>query len=194
MAKIRIQYPSTHLTESAGCILIHPTLRRICTINLTEYNRQTKEEHEETLLPKGRRNLHESRVSAAVRETTEETTYKCNLLPITLGSRLTLPEDHEDVRDKVRTHENCTESFYMQIRSIGRGQERRAKIIWWFMATVDEEDYERKEKDGWDGVVKKGVRVEWIGYEDVVGKMAYENDGDVLETALEILKGMENGA
>ncbi|KAF3195719.1 hypothetical protein TWF225_000111 [Orbilia oligospora] len=181
-------YPSTHLTESAGCVLFHLPTRKICLLSITVQNANRGIL---ITLPKGRRNINETRKEAAVRETAEETSYKCSLLPVKMGTRLTLPEDDEDVRDRVRQCDACTESFHMQLRSIGRKEERRAKIVWWFIAQVDEEDYERKEEVGWDGKVKEGVRVEWKEYEDVIGELSYETDVEVVKTAWRILEATE---
>ncbi|KAK6543787.1 hypothetical protein TWF694_000519 [Orbilia ellipsospora] len=181
----QIQYPSTSLTESAGTVLFHLPSRTICLLSQTK-----KPGYSELLLPKGRRNVDESRAAASLRETTEETTYKCSLLPVTLPSRQTLQEEDEDAGDKVRAHENCTESFYMQLRKIGREKDR-AKIIWWFVAQVDEEDYEKKKVEGWDGVVKKGLSVEWLGYDDTIAELSYETDVDVVKAAIELVKGVD---
>ncbi|KAK6501560.1 hypothetical protein TWF481_009396 [Arthrobotrys musiformis] len=175
-------YPSTHLTESAGCVLFHLPSRKICLLNLTSRSSDI------LTLPKGRRNLNETRKDAAVRETNEETSYKCSLLPVTMGTRLTLPEDDEDVRDRVREYEFCTESFYMQFRRAGREKEGRGKIVWWFIAAVDGEDYERKREGGWDGTVKEGVKVEWKEYGDAVEELSYETDIEVVKAAWGILE------
>ncbi|KAK6518010.1 hypothetical protein TWF506_005175 [Arthrobotrys conoides] len=180
-------YPSTHLTESAGCVLFHLPSRKICLLSLT-----SKDKTDSLLtLPKGRRNINETRKDAAIRETTEETSYECSLLPVKMGARLTLPEDDENVRDRVRQFDACTESFHMQLRRVGREKEGRAKIVWWFIAKVDEEDYERKEGVGWDGGVKDGVRVEWKEYKDAVEELSYETDIEVVKTAWGILEATE---
>ncbi|KAF3915282.1 hypothetical protein AA313_de0201421 [Arthrobotrys entomopaga] len=187
----QIQYPSTNLTESAGTILFHLPSRTICLLSQTTKSGDS----ELLLLPKGRRNINESRAAASIRETTEETSYKCSLLPISLPSHQTTQEDDEDVRDTARTHENCTESFYMQLRRIG-GEKDRVKIIWWFVAQVDEEDYQKKKKkkgEKWDGVVKKGVRVKWLEYNDAVEELSYETDKDVVKAAIELVKCIEKG-
>ncbi|KAK6348223.1 hypothetical protein TWF718_006033 [Orbilia javanica] len=180
-------YPSTHLTESAGCVLFHLSTRKICLLSIASRGGET------LTLPKGRRNINETRKEAAVRETTEETSYKCSLLPVKMGTRLTLPDDDEDVRDHVRVYDDCTESFHMQFRRIGREKEGRAKIVWWFVAKVDEEDYEGKKAGEWDGKVKEGVRVEWKDYQDAVEELSYETDIEVVKTAWGILKATLGG-
>ncbi|EPS38285.1 hypothetical protein H072_8020 [Dactylellina haptotyla CBS 200.50] len=184
----QIQYPATHITESAGCVLFHLSAQKICLLNAKKRNGDV-----ELLIPKGRRNLNESRRDAAIRETTEETSYKCSLYPVKMGSRLTLAEDDEDFRDSVRLHENCTESFYMQLRNIGRKIEERAKIIWWFIAQVDEADYEKKQLEGWNGEVKENVKIEWLSFEDAVEELTYETDSAVILAAINLVKKQQTG-
>ncbi|KAK6358285.1 hypothetical protein TWF730_007634 [Orbilia blumenaviensis] len=186
-------YPTTHLTESAGCTLFHLPTRKICLLNITPQNSNKTQQKNIITLPKGRRNLNESRKEAAIRETTEETGYKCSLLLVKMGTRLTFPEDDEDIRDRVRVVEGCTESFYMQFRRVGREDEGRVKVVWWFLGVVDEEDYVRKEGEGWDGVIKGGVGVEWRGYEDAIGELTYESDVEVVKAAWRILEDTVGG-
>jgi 8-oxo-dGTP pyrophosphatase MutT (NUDIX family) len=69
-------YPSSTFLESAGTVLIKQSTRQICLVYYKKRNAW--------LLPKGRRNIGEDRAKAAVRETEEETGYKCRLLPVTM--------------------------------------------------------------------------------------------------------------
>ncbi|KAF5979853.1 NUDIX domain-containing protein [Fusarium coicis] len=86
----------------------------------------------EYLLPKGRRNLHESRQATAIRETTEETGIPCRLMPLNMLSRVCPPDaGSEDVPDEARFFEGACEPILVQARR--RVGQREMKLIWWFV-------------------------------------------------------------
>lgn len=78
---------------------------------------------QEFLLPKGRRNIGESRKDAAIRETFEEVGIKCSLLPVTLHSRATSVNPSDDrvtkdgyTVDEPRTFHRVTDAFMSVLR------------------------------------------------------------------------------
>jgi 8-oxo-dGTP pyrophosphatase MutT (NUDIX family) len=73
-------YAAEKFVESAGTVLFRLSTREVCILHLLH--------RDEYILPKGRRNLGESRRTTAIRETTEETDIPCRLLPVNLVSRV----------------------------------------------------------------------------------------------------------
>ncbi|PNP61265.1 hypothetical protein FNYG_13951 [Fusarium nygamai] len=158
-------FTSENFVESAGTILFHRTTRSICImrdINRNEY-----------ILPKGRRNVGESRHDTAIRETTEETGIPCRLLPISIRSRV-CPWDKKDVPDEARYFGGVCEPISVQMRRIGEGE---MKLIWWYVAAVNMMKPAGRCEDGFE--------VEWYGYEEVLGKLTFQNDRELVARAIE---------
>lgn len=109
---------------SAGTVLIHKTQGKVCII-------QSQGERQAWLLPKGRKNIGESLAEAAVRETYEETGYRCSLMRLTMCTRATLGNDAEDV---VREVSGVCEPLMVSLREGAAGQ----KLVFWYVAQVDE--------------------------------------------------------
>ncbi|KAK5098193.1 hypothetical protein LTS08_006326 [Lithohypha guttulata] len=108
---------SPHLTEEPKIVLFYSNPRN------------------QYLLPKGRRNIGESRADAALRETFEETGLKCSLLPVTLHSRATSVNPADDrttaggyTVDEPRTFTRATEPFMCMVRRLDsrRGRDHTA--------------------------------------------------------------------
>ena len=169
-------YPSTHFLESCGAIPFILSTRQIVLIvrirgGETEY-----------FLAKGRRNISESRLANALREVCEETGHTCLPFPVTLDTRLCPAEEVPGVftEDKVRTYEGAVEPFMLSVRQIGEAQ---VKVIWWFVARVDEgvavEVVEDSEVDG----------VQAFGYEEAVDRCTFEKDREVLRRAIALVEG-----
>lgn len=85
----------------------------------------------------------------------------------------------EQLGDKARVYTGICEPFTLQIRRLGEGD---VKIIWWYVAVIDEEkamDTEVQEKE------KYGV--EFHSYEEVLGKLTFQMDRDMVAKAIEIV-------
>lgn len=87
----------------------------------------------------------------------------------------------EWVDDRVRLHTGVCEPFTLQIRRLGEG---RVKLIWWFAAAVDEEtppmDRAAQEKDRY--------AVEFYSYTEVLDKLTFQMDRDMVKKAIELVK------
>ena len=173
-------YPSTHLLESSGAIPFILSTRQIVLISRTRHNET------EYFLAKGRRNIGESRLVNALREVREETGYTCLPLPVLLHTRLCPREEVVGVftPDKVRCFEDAVEPFMTSLRGIGTGQ---VKVIWWFVAKVDEgisvEEVNDTEVSG----------VQAFGYEEAVTRCTFESDRKVLRRGIKLVEGVRDG-
>ncbi|EWG44930.1 hypothetical protein FVEG_05892 [Fusarium verticillioides 7600] len=166
-------FTADHLVESAGTVLFRLSTREICIIRHLQRN--------EYLLPKGRRNLHESRQATAIRETTEETGIPCRLLPLNMLSRVCPPDaGSEDVSDEARFFEGACEPILVQARRWVGQREREMKLIWWFVAVVDEERPAGPHED------KFGV--EFLSYDAALERLTFKDDRDLVGRAIDLVK------
>lgn len=167
------QHTSEQLVESAGAIVFRLSTQEICLIHLLP--------RDEYLLPKGRRNVGESRAEAALREVREETGYCCHLLPVTMKSRAPPSVEVEPFGDVLRTHTNVTEPFSLQIRHLDA--EGDVKLIWWFIAAVDEDKAPNEDRPG-----EEKFNVEFYAYEEAVKKLTFKMDQDMVQRAIDAVK------
>lgn len=168
------QYPSPSFVESCGAILFdlsHPPTKRVCLGNIISKN--------EYILPKGRRNINESRKDAALCEVYEETGYRCKLLPVAMATRATALDDDADVADVAKVREDLTEPFMFTVRELS--VHAGVKIIWWYIAVLDDDNGER-------GPGEENIRPEFFECEEAVGKLWFELDRDTLRRAVEIVE------
>jgi 8-oxo-dGTP pyrophosphatase MutT (NUDIX family) len=176
-----INYPSTHFLESSGAIPFILSKRQIVLITRTLHD-STGHAETEYILAKGRRNINESRLTNALHEVREETGYTCLPLPVTLDTRLCPAEEIPGVftEDMVRVYENAVEPFMMNIRELWPGD---VKVIWFFLAAVDEnvpvETVNDSEVSG----------VQAFGYEEAVARCTFEGDREVLRRAIALVEG-----
>ncbi|KAI9662890.1 MAG: hypothetical protein M1821_007937 [Bathelium mastoideum] len=184
-------YPASHFVESAGCIIFHLASAQICLI------RHLERDH--WLLPKGRRNLHESRPTASLREVQEETGYACRLLPITMRTRcppaVGLGADDPNHPDLPRDEREITEPFMLMVRDTTTatctkddvfGDAKSVKLIWWYVAT-----YEGNIEHGPENRAPKAEEwgeVAWFGYQAAIEKLSFETDREVTRSAIDIVK------
>ncbi|KAK5108357.1 hypothetical protein LTR62_008387 [Meristemomyces frigidus] len=118
-------YLAQDLVESCGAVIIHRSTRRVCLIRVRTHDYYT--------LPKGPRNISESRADAALREVKEETGYTCRMLPVQL--RNLAPPAGEDSFGPF-THNNVVdEPFMTEVREVA---DIPTKIISWYLAEIDE--------------------------------------------------------
>lgn len=168
---VNTQYTSSEYVESAGAILFHLSRKQICLVHSTE--------RDEWLLPKGRRNIGETRQKAAAREVQEETGFPCRLLPVNLKSRCT-PDAEETgfTPDEPRLFENVTEPFMLTHR-IPPG-DQGMKLIWWFIAAIDE-----------DAPLLKGEDIftpKLFEFEDALSALKFADDRDIVARATEVFE------
>lgn len=131
--------------------------------------------------------IGESRLANALRETREETGYTCLPLPVALDTRLCPVEEVPGsyTLDKVRVYEGAVEPFMVSLRDItGHGMEgeQQVKIIWWFVAQVDESQEVAVVND------TEVSGVEKFGYEEAVERCTFEKDREVLRRAIELVE------
>ncbi|KAH7414109.1 hypothetical protein DE146DRAFT_627181 [Phaeosphaeria sp. MPI-PUGE-AT-0046c] len=167
------QFTASELVESCGAILFdlsNPGFRRVCLEKIVHTN--------EYVLPKGRRNIHESRKDAARREVFEETGYRCDMLPVCMSVRATAVDDEPDVDDEARKHENLVEPFMCTLRDLPNNA--GAKLIWWYIAVVSDINGER-------GPGENAYTADFFGCDEAVTKLHFESDREVLRLAIEIV-------
>lgn len=138
------------------------------------------------ILMKG--SLGESRLANALREVQEETGYTCLPIPVTLDTRLCPAEEAPGVftPDIVRLYDNAVEPFMMSVRDLSGLRkvegEQEAKIIWWFVARVDETKEVAVVSDS------EVSSVEVFGHEEAVEKCTFEKDKEILRRAIELVE------
>jgi 8-oxo-dGTP pyrophosphatase MutT (NUDIX family) len=168
------QYPSSHFVESCGAVLFdlsNPEAKKIC---LVQYQGMW-------IIAKGRRNIGETRQSAALREVMEETGYRCHIVPVRMPTRAPLPDDPVNLADEARIHEGLTEPFMFTMRELKDGAS--VKLIWWYIAALDHGAYE----DRLPG--EEDIIPEFFSVKDAVEKLTYQTDRDVLKRAIELIEG-----
>ncbi|KAK4064161.1 uncharacterized protein Triagg1_9140 [Trichoderma aggressivum f. europaeum] len=131
-----------------------------------------------TQLAKGRRNCGESRRETALREVTEETGFACRLLPVNMHTRAPPAIETEQLDDLARFYTNICEPFTLQIR---RFKHNNVKLIWWFVAVVDE-DVSPKE------TMEDRCVVEFYSYTEVLNKLTFQMDRDMVKKAIKIVE------
>ncbi|KAI4946123.1 hypothetical protein J4E91_007566 [Alternaria rosae] len=161
------QYTSENFVESCGAILYDSTRQKVCLIHLAQSDTWT--------LPKGRRNVGESRQKAALREVYEETGYKCHILPVDMKTRATIADDAVDAPDAARISRDSVEPFMVTMRTLRDGQ--GVKIIWWYVAIMDKGACEAK------GPGEEGVKTGLYSYEEAERLLNFETDREVLRKA-----------
>jgi 8-oxo-dGTP pyrophosphatase MutT (NUDIX family) len=179
-------YPqSTHFSEdfaiSCGSVLFRPSTdgnkSRLDICLLYERNKS------EWLLPKGRKDQHETIEAAAVRETYEETGYTCKLLPVRMATRATCTAQ-TITRDAVEVVDGLTEPFALTFRHYANS----VKTIFWFITIADSDTKEKA----------TGTQAEWEAFDSVFvpadeaeERLTFAHDREIVKKALQIAR--ENG-
>jgi hypothetical protein len=91
-------------------------------------------------------------------------------------TRAPTADSDANVNDEARSYTNLTEPFMFSTRSIDGGAS--LKIIWWFIAALDEEDGMEK------GPGEKAFAAEFWPCEEAVTKLTFEADREVLRRAV----------
>ncbi|GAP91700.1 putative NUDIX domain [Rosellinia necatrix] len=162
-------FTSEQFVESAGTILFRLSTCEICVLHLLQ--------RDEYVLPKGRRNLGESRRTTAIRETTEETGIPCRLLPVNMLSRVCPAIETEQLPDEARLYREICEPIAVQQRRLG---DSHLKLTWWFVGAVNEDEplshYERDK-----------FEVEFHSYDEALRKLTFRDDRKVVKKAIDIV-------
>jgi 8-oxo-dGTP pyrophosphatase MutT (NUDIX family) len=167
------QYDAEHFVESVGAIAIKTSTREICLVHYVE--------RDEWLLAKGRRNVGESRLEAALREIKEETGYSCRMLPLTMTTRAPPAVENGDCPDEPTVHKEVCEPFMFTCRHLEEG--RDVKLIWWYVAAIDE-----------TAVVERGeeqFNIRLFEFEEALRMLTFENDRDIVRKAIQIFEDTE---
>ena len=165
------QHFSESFVESAGAVVFNLLLQTVCVLRHLELN--------EYVLPKGRRNCGESRRRTAIREIKEETGISCRLLKVNMITRAPPAVEKMEFPDQARHFDGIVEPFAFQYRRLSEGN---VKVIWWYIAAVNEDravDMELQESDNF--------MVEFFDYTEVLEKLTYQLDRDMVKKALDIV-------
>ena len=169
------QYLAGSFVVSAGSILFRikqPTKQlEICILHqLTR---------DEWLLPKGRKDRGEAIEEAALRETYEETGYRCSLWPQRMATRAPAPGVNNVHRSEVA--EGLVEPMAVTIRDLREG---KIKMIFWFIALVE------------NGVEKvEGSQMENENFDSIffdakaaIERLTFQSDREVAQKAFDIVE------
>jgi hypothetical protein len=94
-------------------------------------------------------------------------------------TRATASNDAANVRDRPRVHDGLNEPFMCTVRDLPN--EGGVKIIWWFVATLDDGGEER-------GPGEDTFRSEFFDCEEALDKLWFETDREVVRKAVEIVE------
>ncbi|CAG7948852.1 unnamed protein product [Penicillium olsonii] len=169
------QYNSEQFVESCGAILFDLSDSQSKKVCLVYYRAG-----DEWLLAKGRRNCGESRHEAALREVREETGYKARLYPVTMRTRAPPMDEQGHMPDKPRTYQDLTEPFMVTIRQLGGHNANDIKMIWWYIAVLEEVGIEC---DGGE----KEFMPKFFPLEQAKKMLSFQNDAAVLEQAIHLV-------
>ena len=87
--------------------------------------------------------------------------------------------DTEQLGEEARFYRGICEPFNLQLRRLGEGD---VKLIWWFIATVNEDQPFNED-------LQEGQRffVEFYSYTDVLEKLTFPMDRDMVRRAIDIV-------
>ncbi|KAE8360586.1 hypothetical protein BDV27DRAFT_134295 [Aspergillus caelatus] len=171
------QYTSEQFVESCGAILFDLSAQNK-TVCLIHYHAKN-----EWLLAKGRRNCGESRHEAALREVREETGSQAHLYPVTMHTRAPPMDEQGHMPDKPRCYSNLTEPFMVTMRQLGGAGVNDVKIIWWYIAALDEGVVARSA-----GQAEEGFTPKFFPLNEAVKRLSFDSDRIVLQKAIELVE------
>ena len=178
---ITTQYTSEQFVESCGAILFDLSTSQNKTVCLIHYHAKN-----EWLLAKGRRNCGESRHEAALREVHEETGYQLHLHPVKMRTRAPPMHEHVHMPDEPHSYPELTEPFMVTMRQLGAGNVDNIKIIWWYIAALDEGMVAKAGGNGGE----EEFTPEFFPFQEALEKLTFENDREVLRKAIALVKGL----
>ncbi|TFK31159.1 hypothetical protein BDQ12DRAFT_260644 [Crucibulum laeve] len=177
------QYLAGDFVISAGSVLFRQVTPTACNPNGLEiYTLHTKKD--EYLLPKGCKDRGESIDAAAVRETSEETGYACELWSLRMPTRATAPA--VDIDDVMKVVDGLVEPIAITARDLGA---KGLKLILWFVTRVKEDEEKA------DGTQMEGESFESVFLEayEAVRKLTFKKDQKTTQKALEVVRGRVDG-
>jgi 8-oxo-dGTP pyrophosphatase MutT (NUDIX family) len=178
MATMNTHYDEIHsfaedFVICAGAVLVKRSTSEFCLIKTHDgfWN-----------FPKGRKNIGETLEAAAVREAYEETGYTSSLLKIKMATRATTDDD---VDDCVRLVSGITEPLMVSIRPC-RSKQGGKKIIFWFLATIDETIH--RVDDGTSMMSNEDFHVELVSITRALELLTSTWQHDLVKKASELLE------
>ena len=98
-----------------------------------------------------------------------------------MASRAPPAVETEPSGDVLRTYANVTEPMALQIRRLER--EGDVKLIWWFVAAVDEDKGPDEDFPG-----EAEFEVEFCGYRAALEKLTFQLDRDLMGRAIGLVE------
>lgn len=158
---------------SAGSVLFRISKSGHLTICIL-YNK----EKDEWVLPKGRKDRGESMEQAAVRETYEETGFRCAIMPVNLKTRATIPGGtHEN---EPRLERLSREPFAMSMRESSDGS---MKFIAWFVTLANGDGHQKGTQ-----MVGEDFESTFFDADDAVGKLTSLANKKLAAKAVKLVK------
>ncbi|KAJ0163023.1 hypothetical protein CTA2_3631 [Colletotrichum tanaceti] len=173
MARGRKFFPSHKFIISCGTVTVDMRARRILLI----YNKR----HRIYQLPKGRKNIGEDLLAAALRETREETGVEARSVALRLRTRATRaggPPESPEVSEEVADTEPVAVCHYPDPAS------GAMKMVFYFVA----EGSCDLAQEGWTGEDRIKFDVVWVEIAAAADMLAFKEDGMVVDKALEDLR------
>lgn len=108
----------------------------------------------------------------------EETGYKCHIHFVMMSTRAPQTTEADDVSDQARS--DLSEPFMLTIRELNEKSD--AKIIWWYIAAVDED------LSGSTSSADCDFRAEFFTYDEALQKLTFQDDRNVLARAITLVE------
>ncbi|TQN75205.1 Diadenosine hexaphosphate hydrolase [Colletotrichum shisoi] len=173
MARGRKFFPSHKFIISCGTVTVDMRARRVLLI----FNKR----HRIYQLPKGRKDIGEDLLAAALRETREETGVVARAITLRLRTRATPkggPPGAPEVSEEVVDTEPVAVCHYPDPAS------GAMKMVFYFVA----EGSCDLAQGGWTGEDRAKFDVVWVDVAAAADKLAFKEDGMVVDKALEDLR------
>ncbi|KAK4227539.1 NUDIX hydrolase domain-like protein [Podospora fimiseda] len=137
-------------------------------------------------IPKGRRNIGESMIDAAFRETYEETGYRVDRLKVNMRTRASIPKDERqgkkvDVAEVISDNEPVAACTYECPQSAERGV---MKTVFFFPASGDstsERDLDTQE-------AHEHLTPQWFPFEEAIAKLTFQAEKEAARKIIELIQ------